>query len=123
MKRIEEIENLLKREYKNININYKRLKKCKYFLLILKTIIISCSIGLSFLNPLVILSTTSIPIIDSILLITDKEKRISELKLKKDIINQIVKNIEVEKHILRDQESIDKFILELNGKIETFLDI
>ena len=89
----------------------------------MKTIIISLSIGLSFINPLLITTAISVPIIDGILLITDKDKRVSELKLKKDIANQIIKNIEIEKHILSSQEDIDKFILELNGKIETFFDI
>ena len=35
------------------------------------------------------------PIIDSIMLITDKDKEVSDLKLEKDIINQIIKEIEI----------------------------
>ena len=123
MKRIADIEKTLKNEYKSIKSNYIRLKTCKYIFLILKTIIISTSVGLSFINPLIIFATISVPIIDSVMLITDKDRKVSELKLKKDIINQIIKNIEVEKHILTDQESIEKYLVELNGKIKTFLDI
>ena len=55
----------------------------------------SLSIGLSFVNPLIIIVSSSIAIIDSIMLITNKDKEVSDLKLQKDIINQIIKEIEI----------------------------
>ena len=54
---------------------YIKLKRCKYALLILKTSLISLSIGLSFINPLIIVASSLVPIIDSTLLITEKDKR------------------------------------------------
>ena len=88
--KLKEIEEKLKREYVGIKSRYIELKRCKYFLLILKTILLSLSIGLSFLNPLIIIVSSTIPIIDSIMMITKKDKKVSELKLQKDIINQII---------------------------------
>ena len=55
----------------------------------------SLSIGLSFVNPLIIIVSSSVPIIDSIMLITNKDKEVSDLKLQKYIINQIIKEIEI----------------------------
>ena len=91
LKKLSEIEEKLSKDYLNINNRYVRLKRCKYILLILKTVLISLSIGLSFINPLIIIATSTIPIIDSIMLITEKEKKVCDLKLQKDIINRIIK--------------------------------
>ena len=121
--KLEEIEEKLKREYAGIKNRYVRLKKCKYALLILKTILLSISIGLSFINPLIIIISSTIPIIDPIMLITEKDKKISELKLQKDIINQIIKEIEIRKYTFKNDEEIKNYIIQVYGKIETFLDI
>ena len=74
LKKLSEIEKKLNKDYLNIKNRYVRLKSCKYILLILKTILISLSIGLSFLNPLIIIVSSTVPIIDSIMLITEKDK-------------------------------------------------
>ena len=37
-----------------------------------------------------IIVSATIPIIDSIMLITEEDKKVSELKLQKDVINQII---------------------------------
>ena len=106
----------------NIKNRYVRLKRCKYILLILKTILISLSIGLSFQNPLIIIVSSTVPIIDSIMLITEKDKKVCDLKLQKDIINQIIKEIEIKRYTFNNDE-VEKYIIELYGKIQTFLDI
>ena len=91
MQKLSEIEEKLKKEHIDIKSGYVELKRCKYALLILKTTLLS--IGLSFLNPLIIIVSSTVPIIDSIMLITNKDKEVSHLKIQKDIINQIIKEI------------------------------
>ena len=123
LKKLSEIEEKLKEDYLNIKNRYVRLKRCKYILLILKTVLISLSIGLSFINPLIIIVSSTIPIIDSIMLITEKDKKVCDLKLQKDIINQIIKEIEIKRYTFNNDEEIEKYILEISGKFQTFLDI
>ena len=123
LKKLSEIEEKLKKDYLNIKSRYVKLKRCKYILLILKTVLISLSIGLSFINPLIIIVSSTIPIIDSIMLITEKDKKVCDLKLQKDIINQIIKEIEIKKYTFKDDNEIEKYIIQLYGKIQTFLDI
>ena len=84
MQKLSKIEQQLNKDYLNIRNRYVRLKRCKYILLILKTILISLSIGLSFLYPLIIIVSSTVPIIDSIMLITEKDKKVCDLKLQKD---------------------------------------
>ena len=79
--KLEEIEEKLNKDYITIRNRYVRLKRCKYFLLILKTTLLSSSIGLSFLNSLLIIVSSTVPIIDSIMMITEKDKKVSELEL------------------------------------------
>ena len=123
LKKLSETEEKLNRDYLNIKNRYVRLKRCKYILLILKTILISLSIGLSFINPLIIIVSSTVPIIDSIMLITEKDKKVCDLKLQKDIINQIIKEIEIKCYTFNNNEEIEKCIIEVYGKIQTFLDI
>ena len=75
MQKSSEIEEKLNKDYLRIKNRYVRLKRCKYILLILKTILISLSIGLSFLNPLIIIVSSTVSIIGSIMLITEKDKK------------------------------------------------
>ena len=91
LQKLSEIEEKLQKDYIDIKHRYIKLKRCKYALLILKTCLISLSIRLSFINPLIIIISSIVPIIDSILLITEKDKKVCELKLQKDIINRIIK--------------------------------
>ena len=57
------------------------------------------------------------------MLITNKNKEISHLKLQKDIINQIIKEIDIKRYTFENDEEVRKYILQVYGKIETFLDI
>ena len=123
MQKLSEIKEKLKKDYITIKNRYARLKRCKYALLILKTILLSLSIGLSFLNSLMIIVSATIPIIDSIMLITEKDKKVSELKLQKDVINQIIKEIEIKKYTFKNYEAIKNYTIQVYGKIQTFLDI
>ena len=112
----------LKKNYKtNILIlkKYNKLKRCKYALLILKTTLLSLSIGLSFLYHLIITVSSTVPIIDSITL----DKEVSHLKIQKDIINQIIKEIQMKKFTIENDDEAKKHILDVYGKVETFLDI
>ena len=121
MQKLCEIEEKLKKEHIDIKKRCVELKRCKYALLILKTTLLS--IGLSFLNLLIIMLSSTVPIIDSIMLITNKDKEVSHLKIQKDIINQIIKEIQMKKFTIENDEEAKKYILEVYGKDETFLDI
>ena len=123
MQKLSQIEEKLKKEYIDIKIRYVKLKRRKYALLILKTTLLSLSIGFSFLNPLIIIVSSTVPIIDSIMLITNKDKEVSHLKIQKDIFNQIIKEIQIKKYTIENDEEAKKYILEICGKVETFLDI
>ena len=123
LQKLSEIEEKLQKDYIDIKKRYIKLKRCKYGLLILKTSLISLSIGLSFINPLIIIASSLVPIIDSILLITEKDKKDCDLKLQKDIIIQIIKEIEIKKYTFKDDNEIEKYIIQVYGKIQTFLDI
>ena len=123
LQKLSEIEEKLQKDYIDIKKRYIKLKRCKYALLILKTSLLSLSIGLSFLNPILIIFSSIVPIIDSIMLITNKDKEVSHLKLQKDIINQIIKEIDIKRYTFENDEEVKKYILEVYGKIETFLDI
>ena len=121
LKKLSEIEEKLNKDYLNIKNRYVRLKRCKYILLILKTILISLSIGLSFMNPLIIIVSSTVPIIDSIMLITERDKKVCDLKLQKDIIYQIIKEIEIKRYTFNNDEEIEKYIIEVYGKFKHFL--
>ena len=123
MQKLSEIEEKLQNEHIDIKRRYVKSKRCKYALLILKTTLLSLSIGLSFLNPLIIIVSSTVPIIDSIMLITNKDKEVFHLKIQKDIINQIIKEIQMKKFTIENDDEAKKYILEVYGKVETFLDI
>ena len=123
MEKLCKIEEKLKKEHIDIKSRYVKSKRCKYALLILKTTLLSLSIGLSFINPLTITISSIVPIIDSIMLITNKDEEVSHLKIQKDIINQIIKEIQMKKFTIENDDEAKKYILEVYGRVETFLDI
>ena len=123
LQKLFEIEEKLQKDYIDIKHRYIKLKRCEHALLILKTSLISLSIGLSFINPLIIIASSLVPIIDSILLITEKDKKVCDLKLQKDIINQIIKEIEIKKYTFKNVDETEKYIIQVYRKIQTFLDI
>ena len=123
LNKLSEIEEKLRKDYIDIKNRYIKLKRFKYALLILKTSLIPLSIGLSFINPLIIIASSLVSIIDSILLITEKDKKVCDLKLQKDIINQIINEIEIKKCTFKNDDEVEKHIIQVYGKIQTFLDI
>ena len=123
LQKLSEIEEKLQKDYIDIKKRCIKLKRCKYALLILKTNLISLSIGLSFINPLIIIASSLVPIVDSILLIIEKDKKVCDLKLQKDIINQIIKEIEIKKYAFKNDDDAEKYIIQVYGKIQNFLDI
>ena len=56
------------------------------------------------------------------MMITEKDKKASELKVQKDI-NQIIKEIEIKKYIFKNDDEVKNYIIQVYGKIQTFLDI
>ena len=108
-----EIEEKLQKDYIDIKHRYIKIKRCKYALLILKTSLISLSIGLSFINPLIIITSSIVPIIDSSLLITEKDKKLCDLKLQKYVINQIIKEIEIKKYTFKNNDDVEKYIIQV----------
>ena len=123
LQKLSEIEEKLQKDYIDIKKRCIKLKRCKYALLILKTNLISLSIGLSFINPLIIIASSLVPIVDSILLIIEKDKKVCDLKLQKDIINQIIKEIQIKKYAFKNDDDAEKYIIQVYGKIQNFLDI
>ena len=123
LQKLPEIEEKLQKDYIDIKHRYIKLKGCKYALLILKISLILLSIGLSFINPLIIIASSLVPITDSILLITEKDKKVCDLKLQKDIINQIIKEIKIKKYTFKNDDEAEKYIIQVYGKIQNFLDI
>ena len=120
MQKLTEIEQKLKKEHIDIKSRYVKLKRCKYALLILKTTLLSLSIGLSFLNPLIIIVSSTVPIIDSIMLITNKDKEDSHLKIQKDIINQIIKEIQMKKFTIENDDEAKNIFLKCMEKLKHF---
>ena len=57
------------------------------------------------------------------MLMTEKDEKVCGLKLQKDIINQVIKEIEIKRYTFNNDEEIEKYIIEFYGKIQTFLDI
>ena len=57
------------------------------------------------------------------MLITEKDKKVCDLKLQKDIINQIIKEIEIKCYTFNNDEEVERYIIQLYGKIQIFLDI
>ena len=57
------------------------------------------------------------------MLITEKDKKVCDLKLQKDIINQTIKEIEIKRYTFNNDEEVERYIIELYGKIQTFQDI
>ena len=100
LQKLSEIESKLQKDYIDIK------KRCKYALLILKTTLLSLSIGLSFLNPILIIFSSIVPITDSIMLITNEDKEVSHLKFQKDIINQIIKEVDIKQYTFENDEEV-----------------
>ena len=85
MKELNKLFDDIEFQLNDESIKYRRLKICKYSFEISKVVILSLSVGLSFLSIFAILSRISIPIIDSIKHNSDIDSRLFETKLKIDL--------------------------------------
>ena len=115
LNKLSEIEEKLQKDYIDVKHRYIKLKRCKYALLILKTTLLSLSIGLSFLNPILIIVSSIVPIIDSIMLITNKDKEVSHLKVQKDFVNQIIKEIDIKRYMFENDEEVKQVLEPYNS--------
>ena len=57
------------------------------------------------------------------MLITNKDKEVSHSKIQNDIMYQIIKEIQMKKYTIENDEEAKKYILEVYRKVETFVDI
>ena len=64
-----------------------------------------------------IIASSLVPIIDSVLLLTEKDKKVCDLKLQKHSINQIIKEIEIKKYTFKSDDEAEKYIIQVYGKI------
>ena len=55
------------------------------------------------------------------MLITNKDKEVSHLKIQKDIINQIIKEIQMKKYTIEDDNKAKNIFLKYMEKLKLFL--
>ena len=67
-----------------------------------------------------IIVSSTIPIIDSIMMITEKDKKVSELKLQKDIFNKILKEIDIKNIYLEMMKRLKIILYKYMGKYKLF---
>ena len=90
MKELNKLFSDIKFQYKDESMKYRRLKICKYSFEISKVVILSLSIGLTFINIFTILSMILVPIIDSVKHNSDVDYRLFQTKLKKDLLKELL---------------------------------
>ena len=90
MKELNKLISDIEFQYKDESMKYRRLKICKYSFEISKVVILSLSIGLTFINIFTILSMILVPIIDSIKHNSDVDSRLFQTKLKKDLLKELL---------------------------------
>ena len=85
MKELNKLFDDIESQLNDESMKYRRLKICKYSFEVSKVIILSLSVGLSFISIFSILSVILIPIIDSIKHNSDVDSRLFHTKLKKNL--------------------------------------
>ena len=95
---------------------YKKLKICKYIFELSKVIIVSLSIGLSFISIFAILSAVLIPIIDAGKNNSDFDKRLYNSKLKKDLLKELM-NYKTNTYKNLTKEEIEHLYDKLSNKL------
>ena len=90
MKRLEKLFKDIQNQLNNKKIKHRRLKICKYSFEISKVCILSIATGLSFISIFAILSMILIPIIDSIKHNSNVDSRLNLIKLKKDLLKELL---------------------------------
>ena len=118
MKELNKLFSDIEFQYQDESMKYKRLKICKYSFEISKVIIISLATALSFLNIFAILSMILVPIIDSIKNNSNKDSRLFQMKLKKDLLKELLNYKSITYTELNEEE-----ILHLYNKITNKLSV
>ena len=77
-------------QYQDESNKHKKFKISKYSFEISKVVILSLSTGLAFISIFAILSMILIPIIDSIKHNSDVDSRLFQIKLKKDLLKELL---------------------------------
>ena len=90
MLRLDKLFKHIEDQLKEETDKYKKLKICKYIFELSKIVILSLSVGISFISIFAILSSVSIPIIDTIKNNSDIDKRLYNTKLKKDLLKELM---------------------------------
>ena len=90
MKELNKLFSDIEFQYQEESTKYRRLKICKYSFEISKVVILSLSIGLTFINIFTILSMILVPIIDSIKHNSNVDSRLFQTKLKKDLLKELL---------------------------------
>ena len=89
MKELNKLFSDIESQYQDESMKHKKLKICKYSFEISK-VILSLSTGLAFISIFAILSMILIPIIDSIKHNSDVDSRLFQIKLKKDLLKELL---------------------------------
>ena len=90
MKELNKLFSDIEFQYQDESNKHKKLKICKYSFEISKVVILSLSTGLAFISIFAILSMILIPIIDSIKHNSDVDSRLFQIKLKKDLLKELL---------------------------------
>ena len=90
MLRLEKLFKHIEDQLQEETDKYKKLKICKYVFELSKIVILSLSVGISFISIFGILSAILIPIIDAAKNNSDIDKRLYNTKLKKDLLKELM---------------------------------
>ena len=118
MKELNKLFSDIEFQYQDESNKHKKLKICKYSFEISKVVILSLSTGLAFINIFAILSMILVPIIDSIKHNSDVDSRLFQIKLKKDLLKELL-NYKSSTH----KELTEDEILHLYNKITNKLSV
>ena len=105
MKSLEKIFENIAIQLKEEKSKYRNLNICKYSFEISKICILSLSTGSSFINAFAIISLIFIPVIDTIKNNSDVDHRLFELKLKKNLLKELL-NYKTQAYTDLDEEKI-----------------
>ena len=90
MLRLEKLFKHIENQLKEETDKYKKLKICKYVFELSKIVILSLSVGISFISIFAILSAVCIPIIDAAKNNSNVDNRLYNTKLKKDLLKELI---------------------------------
>ena len=116
MTELEKLFDDIQNQLNNEKIKHRKLKICKYSFEISKVVILSIATGLSFISIFVILCMILIPIIDSIKHNSNVDNRLSLVKLKKDLLKELL-NYKSTTYKELNNDEIDHLYTKLTNKL------